>query len=80
MTTIFHNPRCSKSRAALDLLHSRGIEFEVIRYLDTPPSKKELVEIIALLRIQPAQLVRKGEKLFKELNLVDQEFNRRAVD
>lgn len=72
MTTVFHNPRCSKSRAAVELLDSRGINFDVVKYLETPPSEKEIAKIVKMLGIEPAQLVRKGEKLLKELKLGDQ--------
>ncbi|TWT50895.1 Arsenate reductase [Rubripirellula amarantea] len=72
MTTVFHNPRCSKSRAAVELLDSREMQFEIVKYLETPPSEKELAKILAMLGIAPEQLVRKGEKVFKELNLDDQ--------
>ncbi|KLU07453.1 Arsenate reductase [Rhodopirellula islandica] len=72
MTTIYHNPRCTKSRQALQLLEEHGIEPEVIQYLDTPPSKKKLIEIVKLLGIPAEALVRKKEPLFKELNLGEQ--------
>ena len=71
MTKVFHNPRCSKSRAAVQLLESRGMDFEVIKYLEEPPSEKQLRQIVKMLGIEPEQLVRKGEKLFKELGLGD---------
>ena len=71
MTTIFHNPRCSKSRAAVDLLESREIDFDVVKYLEAPPSEEELERIVKMLGIDPEQLVRKGEKRFKELALGD---------
>ncbi len=72
MTTIYHNPRCSKSRAALALLEARGIDFEVVKYLEQPPSEKELRRIVKLLGIKPQQLVRKGEKIYKRLGLGEQ--------
>jgi arsenate reductase len=72
MTTIFHNPRCSKSRAAVELLESRELDFAIIKYLEEPPSEKELAEIVKMLGVNPQQLVRKGETLFKELGLGDQ--------
>ncbi|TWU40251.1 Arsenate reductase [Novipirellula aureliae] len=75
MTTVFHNPRCSKSRAAVEFLESRGIDFDVVKYSETPPSKKEIAKIVKMLGIKPVQLVRKGEKLFKELKLGDQELS-----
>jgi arsenate reductase (glutaredoxin) len=63
--TLYHNPRCSKSREALALLRSRGIEPAVIEYLNTPPSAAELARIVTLLGIEPEALVRKGEDVFK---------------
>ncbi|QDV68769.1 Arsenate reductase [Rosistilla carotiformis] len=69
MTTIYHNPRCSKSRAAVELLDSRKIEYTVVKYLETPPTEKELSEIVAMLGIPPQQLARRGEAVFKELGL-----------
>ncbi|WP_146394371.1 arsenate reductase (glutaredoxin) [Allorhodopirellula solitaria] len=69
MTKIYHNPRCAKSRAAVELLESRGIEFDIVKYLDDPPNEKELRAIVKMLGISPEKLVRKGEKLFKELGL-----------
>jgi len=64
--TIFHNPRCGKSRSALTLLHERGIEPRVIEYLKTPPTKAELRELIRKLGIVPESLVRTGETVYKE--------------
>ncbi|MEC7377510.1 MAG: arsenate reductase (glutaredoxin), partial [Pseudomonadota bacterium] len=52
-TRIFHNPRCSKSRQALELLHERGIEPEIIRYLETPPTAQELSDILNRLALDP---------------------------
>lgn len=69
MTTIYHNPRCSKSRAAVEFLESQGIDFDLVKYLETPLSAKELTQIINKLGIKPEDLVRKKDKLFKELDL-----------
>ena len=66
MIKIYHNPRCRKSREGLDILENSGKEFEVITYLDTVPSEKELSEIIKMIGITPIQLVRKTEKIWKE--------------
>ena len=63
--TIYHNPRCTKSRATLDLLRQRGIEPAIVLYLETPPTAAELRAIIAKLGIEPQQLVRKGEEVYK---------------
>ncbi|NQV83005.1 MAG: arsenate reductase (glutaredoxin) [Rhodospirillales bacterium] len=61
MTTIYHNPRCSKSRQTLALLVENGIEPEVIEYLEAPPSAAELKKILTLLGIGPRGLLRKNE-------------------
>jgi arsenate reductase (glutaredoxin) len=63
---IYHNPRCTKSRATLALLNERGIEPKVVEYLKTPPTAKELKTIVAKLGIKPEELVRKGEDIYKE--------------
>jgi len=69
MTTIYHNPRCSKSRASLEMLEAKGVNPTIIKYLDTPPNKAELTEILDKLGLQAEQIVRKGEALFSELGL-----------
>lgn len=71
MTTIWHNPRCSKSRKTLALLQEKGIEPEIVEYLKTPPSAEELRQVLTLLDITAEELVRKGEAVFKELELKD---------
>ena len=72
MVTIYHNPRCSKSRQTLDLLKSNGIEPQVILYLEHPPNKSTLIELLAKLSISAQELVRKSEADFK-LNFAGQE-------
>ena len=66
MIKIYHNNRCSKSRCGLEILENSGKEFQVVKYLDDVPTETELKEIISLLNISPIQLVRKGEKIWKE--------------
>lgn len=66
---IYHNPRCSKSRDAMKLLEARGIQPEVIHYLDQPPTAAELEELLAKLGLEPLELMRRSEKPFRELNL-----------
>jgi len=66
---IYHNPRCSKSRATLNLLHDQGIELKVIEYLQTPPSVAELGTLCEKLGVQPLALCRTKEARFKELGL-----------
>lgn len=69
MVTIWHNPRCSKSRQTLALLQERGIDAQVIEYLKTPPNAEEISSVIALLGIETHGLIRKGESTYKELGL-----------
>lgn len=66
---IYHNPRCSKSRATLALLEDKGVPFEVIEYLENPPTVAELREILRMLGIGAIELVRKGETAFRESGL-----------
>ncbi len=68
---LFHNPHCSKSRAALALLHDRGIQPEIVAYLDQPPSADALRSLIAALGIRPRDLLRSGEPVYTELGLAD---------
>lgn len=63
---IYHNPRCSKSRQGLAILEESKMSFETIKYLETPISKEEVIEIIKLLGISPIELVRKNEAIWKE--------------
>lgn len=69
--SIYHNPRCSKSRQTLELIKQQGIEPEVILYLETPPTKKQLNELLSLLDIQPRSLLRSSEEAYKEKGLSD---------
>ncbi|MDU4250661.1 arsenate reductase (glutaredoxin) [Pseudomonas sp.] len=69
--SIFHNPRCSKSRGALELLEERGIQPEIIRYLETPPNATELKTLLAKLGIGARQLLRTGEDEYKDLDLAN---------
>jgi arsenate reductase len=66
MIQIFHNSRCSKSRQCLSLIENSGKKFEVIKYLENPPTITELTEIISKLGIDPIELVRKKEKIWIE--------------
>ena len=63
--TIYHNPKCSKSREALALLDARGVAPRIVRYLESPPTAAELAAIVRKLGIRPEQLVRRGEDVFK---------------
>jgi len=67
--TIYHNPGCSKSRAALQLLQDRGLDPQIILYLETPPSKIELALLLDKLAIQPAALIRRSEPQLTNLDI-----------
>ena len=69
--TLYHNPRCSKSRGALELLEARGLAPTIVRYLETPPSAAELRALLAKLGLSARQLLRSGEDEYKALNLDD---------
>lgn len=69
--TLYHNPRCSKSRGALELLEARGLTPTVMRYLETPPSAAELRDLLAKLGLSARQLLRTGEDEYKDLGLGD---------
>lgn len=69
--TIYHNPKCSKSRQTLDLLQQNGITPNVIEYLKTPPTAGTLKEILALLGMAPRDLMRKKEDEYAENGLSD---------
>lgn len=65
-TTILHNPRCSKSRETLQLLEEKGEDILVVKYLDDVPTRAELENILALLKLKPIDLVRTKEAIWKE--------------
>jgi arsenate reductase len=69
---IFHNPRCSKSRATLALLQDQGIEPEITLYLQDPPDANELRSILKMLGLEARQLMRKGEAEYRELGLAEE--------
>ncbi len=69
--TIYHNPRCSKSRKTLELLQARGLEPVVIEYLKSPPDVATVRELLSLLGLAPRALMRTGEAVYSELDLGD---------
>ncbi len=82
---IYHNPRCSKSRQTLALIEEQGITPTIVLYLDSPPNMKTLKDILKKLEISAEKLVRKGEVLYKELelkgkDLTDNEFIKIMVE
>ncbi len=77
--TIFHNPRCSKSRAALELLRENGCEPHIVEYLKDPPSVQELETILKLLGMEPRELMRRKEEKYRRERLDDSELTRRQL-
>jgi arsenate reductase len=70
--TLYHNPRCSKSRGALELLQDRGLAPTVVRYLETPLDAAQLERLLGKLGIDARQLLRTGEEEYKTLDLADE--------
>ena len=79
MITLYHNPRCSKSRDALALLRAQGQDPDIVLYLETPPTAKQLKTLLAKLGIGARDLMRKGEDAYKELNLADTKLSEAAL-
>ena len=77
---IWHNPRCSKSRNTVALLDEKGVDAEVIKYLDTPPSRDEIVEVLGMLNLSARELMRTKEDIYKELGLKDVSDEDKLID
>jgi arsenate reductase (glutaredoxin) len=77
--TIYHNPRCSKSRETLKLLEARGLRPKIVEYLKEPPPAAELKAIIMQLGLKADAIVRKGEPLYAELGLKDRKLDDDAL-
>ena len=77
--TIYHNPRCSKSRATLELLRERGIEPGIIEYLKDPPTTAVLEDLLRRLGLEPRDLMRRKEPEYAELGLDDPGLSRAAL-
>ena len=77
--TILHNPRCSKSRQTLQLITERGIEPEIVEYLQSPPDAAQLDRILQQLGKEPREVMRRGETVYKELGLDDPSLDRAAL-
>lgn len=71
LVTIYHNPKCAKSREALKLLKARGIEPRIVEYLKTPPTETELKRLLAALGLKPRQLLRTKEPEYNAAGLAD---------
>jgi arsenate reductase (glutaredoxin) len=70
--TIYHNPRCSKSRATLQILQEHGIQPEIIEYLRTPPDRKTLTALLKLMKLEPRDIMRKAEPEYMAAGLDDE--------
>ncbi len=77
--TIYHNPRCSKSRATLQLLQDNAVEPTIIEYLKTPPDPSEIDNILNLLGLAPRDLMRKNEAEYKAAGMDDEGLDREAL-
>jgi len=77
--TIYHNPKCAKSRATLELLRTRRIEPNVVEYLKTPPSRSQLDQLLKLLGLEPRALLRTKEPEYKQAGLDDPTLSRSAI-
>ena len=77
--TIWHNPRCSKSRQTLALLRERGIEPEIVEYLKTPPAAGEIEAVLDKLGMEPRDLMRRKEAAYREAGLDDPSLGRRPL-
>jgi len=78
-TTIYHNPRCTKSRQTLALLQDRGIEPVVVEYLKDPPDEATVTKLVKQLGIDPFDLIRRNEKPYKDLGLAKKKDNPKAL-
>lgn len=76
---IWHNPRCSKSRNALNLLEEKNINSKVFKYLETNPTKEDISNILKQLDINAKDLLRSGEDVYKELNLKDEDDENKLI-
>ncbi|VAW79389.1 Uncharacterized protein YfgD, not an arsenate reductase [hydrothermal vent metagenome] len=77
--TIYHNPRCSKSRQTLELLQEKGIDADVVEYLSTPPDSAQLDHILTLLGLEPRELMRNNEAEYREQGLDNPDLTRKQL-
>jgi arsenate reductase len=78
-TKIYHNTRCSKSRATVAILEQNDVDFEIVNYLDEPPSETELKDILKDLGMTARELMRRGESKYKELGLSDKSLSEKEL-
>lgn len=77
---IWHNPRCSKSREALNIIEENSLESEIVKYLDTSPDANEIKATLKLLGISARELMRVKEDIYKELNLKDESDENKLIE
>jgi arsenate reductase len=77
---IWHNPKCSKSRDSFKLLEEKGIDAEVVKYLEDIPTKEDLTELLKMLNMKARELMRTKEAVYKELNLKDEESEEALIE
>ena len=77
---IWHNPKCSKSRNAMTLLEEKGINADIVKYLESTPTKEQLTEVLKKLNMSAKELLRTGEDVYKELNLKDENDEEKIID
>ncbi|QOP42198.1 arsenate reductase (glutaredoxin) [Sulfurimonas marina] len=78
--TIWHNPRCSKSRQALSLVEENGCEKEIVKYLEETPTKDEIKNILSMLGVSAREMMRTKEDIYKELDLKDENNEEKLID
>ncbi len=77
---IWHNPKCSKSRNAMTLLEEKGINADVVKYLEISPSKEQLKNVLKKLNMKASELLRTGEDIYKELNLKNENDEEKLIE
>ncbi len=77
---IWHNPKCSKSRAAMELLENKNINASVVKYLEQTPTKEQLIDVLKKLNMKASQLLRTGEDIYKELNLKNENDEEKIIE
>ena len=77
---IWHNPKCSKSRNAMTLLEEKGINADVVKYLESTPTKEQLTEVLKKLNMSAKELLRTGEDVYIELNLKDENDEEKLIN
>ncbi len=78
--TIWHNPKCSKSREAMSILEENSCESEIVKYLETKPNTQEIKDILNMLGLNARDLMRTKEDIYKELNLKDENNEERLIE